>query len=187
MDENEIRIGDAEREDAVKRLGEHYEAGRLTADEHSERVDRALQAKTGTELTALFADLPGPHQARGPRSGDQPGAQSTAQPGQSGSGQSGAGWQPPWAQAGSGWGQAPWAQAGSGSGQAPWSGGRSGRGGWVPRVGGIPVPLLVLLGVLVMAGFACAVAGGHPPFFLLIPAAIATYVVLRRRPRGSTT
>ena len=54
-----IRIGDSEREDAVKRLGEHYEAGRLTAEEHAERVGRALEAKTDADLAALFSDLPG--------------------------------------------------------------------------------------------------------------------------------
>lgn len=61
-----IRIGDSEREDAVKRLGEHYEAGRLSAEEHAERIDQALQAKTQDDLTALFADLPRP-QAAGPQ------------------------------------------------------------------------------------------------------------------------
>ncbi len=54
-----IRIGDKEREDAVKRLGEHYEAGRLTAEEHTERIGRALEAKTEADLAALFSDLPG--------------------------------------------------------------------------------------------------------------------------------
>ncbi|MFF0344433.1 DUF1707 domain-containing protein [Kribbella sp. NPDC004875] len=53
-----IRIGDSEREDAVRRLGEHYEAGRLSADEHSERVEQALKAKTAADLNGLFADLP---------------------------------------------------------------------------------------------------------------------------------
>lgn len=56
-----IRIGDKEREDAVKRLGEHYEAGRLTAEEHTERIGRALEAKTEADLKALFTDLPGTH------------------------------------------------------------------------------------------------------------------------------
>jgi hypothetical protein len=75
-----IRIGDSEREDAIKRLGEHYEAGRLSADEHAERIDQALQAKTEADLAALFTDLPGAHQkgaagsenaagSGGPRSG----------------------------------------------------------------------------------------------------------------------
>jgi hypothetical protein len=54
-----VRVGDQEREDAVRRLGEHYEAGRLTAEEHTERIGAALQAKTAAELSALFADLPG--------------------------------------------------------------------------------------------------------------------------------
>jgi len=72
-----IRIGDTEREDAVKRLGEHYEAGRLSAEEHSERVDQALRAKTDADLAALFSDLPrahftGPRQAGPPFSGKRP-------------------------------------------------------------------------------------------------------------------
>ncbi len=62
-----IRIGDSEREDAVKRLGEHYEAGRLSAEEHTERIGAALQAKTDADLAALFSDLPGAQQASGPK------------------------------------------------------------------------------------------------------------------------
>ncbi len=55
---SDMRIGDAEREEAVRRLGEHYEAGRLSADEHSERVEAALRATTQNELGAVFSDLP---------------------------------------------------------------------------------------------------------------------------------
>jgi hypothetical protein len=58
-EEKPVRIGDQEREEAVARLAAHYEAGRLSADEHQERVGEALQAKTQVELAALFADLPG--------------------------------------------------------------------------------------------------------------------------------
>ncbi|WP_405056389.1 DUF1707 domain-containing protein [Kribbella sp. NBC_01505] len=58
-DEGPVRIGDAEREEAVRRLGDHYEAGRLSADEHSDRVEAALRAKTKTELGDVFTDLPG--------------------------------------------------------------------------------------------------------------------------------
>jgi hypothetical protein len=58
-----IRIGDQEREDAVTRLGAHYEAGRLSAEEHQDRVGEALQAKTEADLAALFADLPGEQRA----------------------------------------------------------------------------------------------------------------------------
>ena len=86
---NEIRIGDAEREDAVRRLGEHYEAGRLTADEHSERVDQALRARTNSDLTALFADLPGDR--TGPRPTDATGNKSSRPR---------ADWGPPWARSG---------------------------------------------------------------------------------------
>ncbi|TCC01832.1 DUF1707 SHOCT-like domain-containing protein [Kribbella soli] len=94
-----IRIGDSEREDAVRRLGEHYEAGRLSADEHSERVEQALKAKTGADLDGLFADLPGAHQAAaGPAAGATgPGA------GGRGSGAGGAGFggpRPEWARRG---------------------------------------------------------------------------------------
>ncbi|WP_328996380.1 DUF1707 domain-containing protein [Kribbella sp. NBC_01245] len=53
-----VRVGDQEREEAVRRLGEHYEAGRLTAEEHTERVGEALKAKTEADLKALFTDLP---------------------------------------------------------------------------------------------------------------------------------
>ena len=78
-----IRIGDSEREDAVRRLGEHYEAGRLSADEHSERVEQALQARTGADLDGLFADLPG---ASGPRAGTGAGAGTGPRAGWSGPG-----------------------------------------------------------------------------------------------------
>ena len=64
-----IRIGDSEREDAVRRLGEHYEAGRLSADEHSERIEQALKARTGADLEGLFADLPGAAEPSGPAAG----------------------------------------------------------------------------------------------------------------------
>jgi Domain of unknown function (DUF1707) len=153
----EMRIGDAEREDAVKRLGEHYEAGRLTAEEHSERVDQALQARTASDLNALFADLPGSHAgARG-----------------SGPAGSGAFAGPPWARPG--W-QPPWAGSG---GQPP-------RSGWWPRVGGVPVPLLALAAIAVLAGIACAIAGGHPPVFLIVLAGIAAVYAVRRRARDTT-
>jgi hypothetical protein len=35
-----LRIGDAEREEAARELGEHYALGRISADEHSERLER---------------------------------------------------------------------------------------------------------------------------------------------------
>lgn len=54
----QTRIGDAERDQAVHLLGEHYAAGRLTKDEYDERVDAAWTARTRAGLDPLFWDLP---------------------------------------------------------------------------------------------------------------------------------
>ncbi len=54
----EVRIGDAEREQAVSSLGEHYLAGRLTKDEYDERASAAWAARTAAGLAPLFRDLP---------------------------------------------------------------------------------------------------------------------------------
>lgn len=56
-----IRVGTAEREAAIRALGEHLSTGHLEMDEYSERVDAASRARTVGDLDALFADLPGPH------------------------------------------------------------------------------------------------------------------------------
>ena len=56
----DLRIGDREREAAVDALGEHYAAGRLSKDEYDERAETAWSARTQRDLTAPFADLPGP-------------------------------------------------------------------------------------------------------------------------------
>jgi hypothetical protein len=56
----DIRIGDAEREEALRALGEHMSAGRLDIDEYGERTAQVSTAKTRGELSALFADLPEP-------------------------------------------------------------------------------------------------------------------------------
>ena len=50
-----IRIGDKEREDAVKRLGEHYEAGRLSAEEYS--VDGRVTLVEKVEESAFPAQF----------------------------------------------------------------------------------------------------------------------------------
>jgi len=155
-EEKPIRIGDQEREEAVARLAAHYEAGRLSADEHQERVGEALQAKTQVELAALFADLPG---------------ESTAGPQQASEGEQ---WTGPW-----GWARPPWtAPQDQGAAQAPrppWA--RGGRGPF----GRIPLPLLVLLGVIgVMASIGCVVGGGHPPVLPLV-LIIAGVVIAKKR------
>jgi hypothetical protein len=66
----QVRVGDAEREQAVSALGEHYVAGRLTKDELDERADRAWSARTSGDLAPLFRDLPAlppPAPVRSPR------------------------------------------------------------------------------------------------------------------------
>ncbi len=54
----EIRASDAERDQVVERLREHFGAGRLTEEEFGARVDRAYGSATLTELDALTLDLP---------------------------------------------------------------------------------------------------------------------------------
>lgn len=73
-DSPDIRIGDADREQALHALGEHMSSGRLTVDEYGERSARVTAAKTRGDLAELFADLPEPR----PRLGTPPAA--VAQP-----------------------------------------------------------------------------------------------------------
>jgi uncharacterized protein DUF1707 len=53
-----IRASDADRDRAAALLREHHAAGRLTAEEFQERMEKALEAKTLGELDELLADLP---------------------------------------------------------------------------------------------------------------------------------
>jgi hypothetical protein len=53
-----IRVSDAERDRAVTELSEHYQSGRLTLEEFDDRSNSALQARTGSDLSVLFTDLP---------------------------------------------------------------------------------------------------------------------------------
>lgn len=55
-----LRVGDAERHQAVSALGEHFAAGRLDQDEFDTRVQVAYAARTRVELRGLFGDLPEP-------------------------------------------------------------------------------------------------------------------------------
>jgi hypothetical protein len=56
----DIRISDAEREDAVRALGEHMSAGRLDIEEYGERTAKVAATKTRGDLLGLFSDLPEP-------------------------------------------------------------------------------------------------------------------------------
>jgi hypothetical protein len=53
-----LRVSDADRDRALAELSEHFQAGRLTADEHEERMSLALKARTAGDLAELFTDLP---------------------------------------------------------------------------------------------------------------------------------
>lgn len=64
-----LRIGDAEREQAAAALGEHFALGRLTMEEHSERLERVWSARTEADLVPLFRDLPPPYPAPAGRGG----------------------------------------------------------------------------------------------------------------------
>jgi hypothetical protein len=65
----DYRVSDADRDRAVAELSEHFQTGRLTQEEFEDRSGRALQARTGSELSELFTDLP---QRAVPSSGVQP-------------------------------------------------------------------------------------------------------------------
>jgi hypothetical protein len=53
----DLRLSDADREDALARLSEHYAAGRIDKDEFDERSDAVWTARTGADLAPVFADL----------------------------------------------------------------------------------------------------------------------------------
>lgn len=59
----ELRIGHAERADAMRALDEHFAAGRLGVQEYGDRSATAGAATHRSDLVALFRDLPAPHPA----------------------------------------------------------------------------------------------------------------------------
>lgn len=60
-DSDNLRIGTAEREAAVKILSDHMAEGRLSLEEYEERMAAALEARTRGDLRVLFGDLPAPY------------------------------------------------------------------------------------------------------------------------------
>lgn len=54
----ELRASDEDREQVVHALERHTAAGRLSLDEHADRVERTLAARTCGELAAILSDLP---------------------------------------------------------------------------------------------------------------------------------
>ena len=65
-----LRVSDADRNEVADRLSKHYTEGRLDQREFSERLDRAMSARTQSDLAGLLDDLPGTGQrARQPHRG----------------------------------------------------------------------------------------------------------------------
>jgi hypothetical protein len=54
----QVRLGDAERQDAARELQQHFAEGRLTWEELDERLAQAYAARVKDDLTGLFTDLP---------------------------------------------------------------------------------------------------------------------------------
>jgi hypothetical protein len=54
----QMKASDADRDAILSDLSEHFQAGRLTADEFDDRSGQALGARTWGELTDLLHDLP---------------------------------------------------------------------------------------------------------------------------------
>ncbi|WP_028643807.1 DUF1707 SHOCT-like domain-containing protein [Nocardioides sp. URHA0020] len=72
MNGDQLRIGDVERDQAAAALGEHYAQGRLTVDEHAERLDQIWSARTRADLRPVFRDLPEAHQPSARRTTGRP-------------------------------------------------------------------------------------------------------------------
>jgi hypothetical protein len=60
VDRPDMRISDADRQDAGERLRHALTEGRLDFPEYDSRLTQAYEAKTYRELDQLFVDLPGP-------------------------------------------------------------------------------------------------------------------------------
>ncbi len=59
MHELELRISDVDRDRAAAALNKTVGEGRISWDEHAERLAAVYSARTGAELVPLLADLPG--------------------------------------------------------------------------------------------------------------------------------
>ncbi|GAA2902706.1 MULTISPECIES: DUF1707 SHOCT-like domain-containing protein [Streptomyces] len=68
---SELRASDAERDRIADILHDALAEGRITADEHAERVDGVLRARTVGELEVFIRDLPAAHR-QGPAQAPAP-------------------------------------------------------------------------------------------------------------------
>ena len=55
----DMRVSDSDRTEIADQLSKHYSDGRLDETEFHQRLDRAMSAKTQSDLNGLLADLPG--------------------------------------------------------------------------------------------------------------------------------
>ncbi|MFK4071282.1 DUF1707 domain-containing protein [Streptomyces sp. NPDC029674] len=62
-----LRASDADRDRTADILRDALAEGRLTAEEHSERIDGVYRAKTTAELEPLISDLPAAHEQQAAR------------------------------------------------------------------------------------------------------------------------
>ena len=69
---DDLRIGDAEREEMMTALREHFAQGRITHDELDERLELTLNSRTGRELAKVADDLPDPRPAVQPEEAPPP-------------------------------------------------------------------------------------------------------------------
>lgn len=67
-----LKVGHADREQAVETLKDAFAEGRLTKDELDARTGRALEARTRAELDAVTADVPARQPARPARARRRP-------------------------------------------------------------------------------------------------------------------
>ncbi len=67
-----MRISDADRDRVASVLGDALAEGRLSAEEHSERLDAVYAAKTRADITPIVSDLPGGSAALAPSAGVEP-------------------------------------------------------------------------------------------------------------------
>ncbi|ETK32450.1 DUF1707 SHOCT-like domain-containing protein, partial [Microbispora sp. ATCC PTA-5024] len=56
---DDLRIGDAERDEVTALLHDAFAQGRITREELDERLDATLSARTAGDLRRVTADLPG--------------------------------------------------------------------------------------------------------------------------------
>jgi hypothetical protein len=151
---NNVRVGDADRENVAAQLREHYADGRLTFDELNERLDQTFAAKTKDDLSTVMRDLP---QRSAPTAGVGSGWQ--------GSGWQGQAWQGPMVtRSDQSYGRGGW------DNQRDHGCGRS-RGAFAPLMG--VVWLLVIFGSLTLFGL-----GGDKPIIIVI--FLAALALVRR-------